>query len=56
MRSFEKFRVSQLGDSTAGVTRGLIHGLTRKQSPSPVYKNFVDRCLRENGYDPIGWQ
>ena len=44
------------GGAAAGVTRGLIHGLTRKQNPSPVYKNFVDRCLREKGYDPIGWQ
>jgi hypothetical protein len=44
------------GGAAAGVTRGLIHGLTRKQNPSPVYRNFVDRCLREKGYDPIGWQ
>jgi hypothetical protein len=40
----------------AGATRGLIRGLTRKQNPSPVYKTFVNRCLREKGYDPIGWQ
>ncbi len=44
------------GGAAAGVTHGLIRGLTRKQNPSPVYKNFVDRCLREKGYDPIGWQ
>lgn len=44
------------GGGAAGVTRGLIHGLTRKQSPTPVYKSFVNRCLREKGYDPIGWQ
>ena len=43
------------GGGAAGVTRGLIHGLTRKQSPSPVYKTFVNRCLRDKGYDPIGW-
>lgn len=40
----------------AGATRGLIRGLIRKQNPSPVYKTFVNRCLREKGYDPIGWQ
>jgi hypothetical protein len=44
------------GGGAAGVTRGLIRGLTRKRSPSPVYKSFVNRCLREKGYDPIGWQ
>ena len=40
----------------AGATRGLLHGLSGKQNPSPVYKNFVNRCLRDKGYDPIGWQ
>jgi hypothetical protein len=44
------------GGAAVGVTRGLIHGLTRKRAPSPVYKNFVNRCLREKGYDPIGWE
>ena len=48
--------VGAAGGGAAGVTRGLIHGLTRKQSPSPVYKSFVNRCLREKNYDPIGWQ
>jgi hypothetical protein len=43
------------GGAAAGATRGLIHGMVRKQSPSAVYKNFVNRCLREKGYDPIGW-
>jgi len=23
---------------------------------SPVFKNFVQRCLRERGYEVIGWQ
>jgi hypothetical protein len=44
------------GGAAAGVTRGLIHGLTRKEHPSPIYKTFVDRCLRAKGYDPIGWE
>ena len=48
--------VGAAGGGAAGVTRGLIHGLKRKQSPSPVYKTFVNRCLREKNYDPIGWQ
>ena len=40
----------------AGATRGLIVGLWGTQNPSPVYRNFVNRCLRDIGYDPIGWQ
>jgi hypothetical protein len=23
---------------------------------SPVFRNFVQRCLRERGYEVIGWQ
>jgi hypothetical protein len=47
--------VGAAGGGAAGATRGLIYGLAGKQSPSPVYKNFVNRCLRDKGYDPIGW-
>jgi outer membrane lipoprotein SlyB len=47
--------VGAAGGGAAGATRGLIRGLAGKRSPSPVYKNFVNRCLRERGYDPIGW-
>jgi outer membrane lipoprotein SlyB len=48
--------VGAAGGGAAGATRGLIHGLMDKQGPSPVYKNFVFRCLREKGYSPIGWE
>lgn len=48
--------VGAAGGGAAGVTRGLIHGLTgRHDDPPPVYKSFVNRCLRDKGYDPIGW-
>jgi hypothetical protein len=42
--------------AAAGATRVAIHEMFRKRGPSPVYKNFVNRCLRDKGYDPIGWQ
>ena len=48
--------VGAAGGGAAGVTRGLIHGLSGKKEHDPVYKNFVNRCLRERGYDPIGWR
>ena len=48
--------IGTAGSGAAWATRGLIHGLSGKRNPSPVYKNFVNRCLREKGYDPIGWQ
>jgi hypothetical protein len=47
--------VGAAGGAAAGATRGLIHGAIRKNNPSPVFKNFVNRCLRDKGYDLIGW-
>jgi len=48
--------VGAAGGGAAGATRGLIRGLFSKRAPSPVYRNFVNRCLRDKGYDPIGWK
>jgi len=42
--------------AVAGAAGGLVRGTVRSSQPSPVYKNFVYRCLREEGYDPIGWE
>jgi len=47
--------VGAAGGGTAGVSRGLIRGLFRKRAPGTAYKGFVNRCLRDKGYDPIGW-
>jgi hypothetical protein len=43
--------------AAAGATAGLLHGLFRTQSrPKPVERQFVDKCLRDRGYHPIGWE
>ena len=39
-----------------GATQGLVRGLFAGNQPSPVYRRFVEHCLRERGYQPIGWQ
>jgi hypothetical protein len=26
-----------------------------KSEPEPVYRNFVEKCLRDQGFEPIGW-
>jgi outer membrane lipoprotein SlyB len=44
------------GAAAAGLTRGVIRDLEKAGKAPPVYKNFVDHCLREKGYAPIGWQ
>jgi len=40
--------------ATAGLLRSIFSGGGRQ--PGPAYRNFVDRCLRERGYEPVGWE
>ena len=47
-------RGAAAGAAGGGVS-GLLHGLFGASQPSPVHKNFVERCLRDRGYEPIGW-
>jgi uncharacterized protein YcfJ len=42
--------------AASGATAGLLRGLFRKTPPSETYKQFVNRCLKERGYDPVGWE
>ena len=45
--------------AATGATAGLLSGLFdswRSQEVDPVYANFVDHCLRDRGYEPIGWK
>lgn len=45
--------------AASGATAGLLSGIFDSWSSKevdPVYANFVDRCLRERGYEPIGWK
>jgi hypothetical protein len=44
-----------VGAATGG-TAGAVAGLVKHAEPSPAYKDFVDRCLRERGYEVVGWQ
>jgi len=42
--------------AAGGGTAGLLRGLCRSRDLDPVQKRFVDECLREKGYQVIGWQ
>ena len=42
--------------AAGGATMGLLRGLFRRPKPSEAYMGFVNRCLKERGYDPVGWQ
>ena len=53
--------LGNLGRGTAagaagGAAAGLVKGVFDSADPDPVFKNFVDRCLREKGYESIGWK
>ena len=42
--------------AAGGATAGAVSGAFDSDEPATVYKNYVERCLREMGYDVIGWQ
>jgi hypothetical protein len=33
-----------------------LRGLFASKPPDPAYRGFVDGCLREKGYEPVGWK
>ncbi|MEE9344389.1 MAG: glycine zipper family protein [Methylococcales bacterium] len=42
--------------AASGAAVGIISGLASSTDPSPTYQQFVNRCLRERGYEVIGWE
>jgi predicted small lipoprotein YifL len=42
--------------AAGGATLGAARGAVDADEPDPVFRNYVDRCLREKGYEVIGWQ
>ncbi|MEP6957341.1 MAG: glycine zipper family protein [Nitrospirota bacterium] len=42
--------------AASGATAGFLRGLFRRPPPSSAYKQVVQRCLKERGYDPVGWE
>lgn len=53
--------VGNLGKGAAagaagGAAGALTRGVIRSGDPDPVFRQFVERCLRERGYEPIGWR
>jgi outer membrane lipoprotein SlyB len=44
------------GGAVASLTHALLRGLFASKPPDPSYRGFVDRCLREKGYEPVGWK
>ncbi|HVO84466.1 MAG TPA: hypothetical protein VMU60_08580 [Syntrophobacteria bacterium] len=42
--------------AAGGAAGGLARGALASDQKDPVFRQFVDRCLREKGYEPIGWR
>lgn len=41
--------------AATGATAGLVRSIFSSPKPSGAYMNFVNRCLSERGYEPVGW-
>jgi hypothetical protein len=48
-------RGSAIG-AVGGAVAGFLRGLFRPSRPSQAYMGVVNRCLKERGYDPVGWE
>lgn len=42
--------------AVAGAVGGLLRGLLAANEPDGITKTFVDQCLKDRGYAPIGWK
>ena len=47
-------RGAAVGAAT-GATAGLMRSIFSRKQPSQAYRNYVDRCLEERGYESMGW-
>ncbi len=42
--------------AAGGGAGGFVRGAARSRNPDPVHRRFVEKCLRDKGYEPIGWR
>jgi len=42
--------------AAGGGTGGFLRGLFRSRQPDPLFRRYVETCLRERGHQPIGWK
>lgn len=53
-RSSDVLRAGVTGAAVGG-SAGAVSGAFHDDKPNAVYRNFVQRCLSERGFDVIGW-
>jgi hypothetical protein len=42
--------------AAGGATAGFLHWLFGARDPDPLERAYVETCLRERGYHPMGWR
>ena len=42
--------------AAGGAAGALTRSVIRSGNPDPVFRRFVEKCLRDKGYAPIGWR
>jgi hypothetical protein len=42
--------------AVTGAMGGFFSWLFGSSEPDPIYKRYVDICLRDRGYQPLGWK
>lgn len=42
--------------AAAGAAAGFVRGIFRSREPDPLHKRYVEICLRNEGYQVIGWK
>ena len=45
-----------LAGAAAGASAGAVHGGLQSTETSPLFMNFVNKCLSDKGYSVVGWQ
>ncbi len=48
-------RGAAAGAAGAGAA-SVMRGVFRKRDPDPIQRRYAERCLRERGYETIGWR
>jgi hypothetical protein len=42
--------------AAAGAAAGFVRGVFRSRDPDPLHRRYVEICLRNEGYQVIGWK
>jgi outer membrane lipoprotein SlyB len=42
--------------AASGAMAGILHWLFSKPQHNPAFENFVNQCLKDLGYHPVGWE